>query len=115
MKDIIIAVLIAIVVGLGIYMYVRKPDLKDDKYDKQYQAIDSLINDIDRLQQNQLKLDSIINNHELKIKSINQSIDSTKRKLKQIRIDNGTKIQAASNYSPTEIDSFFTDRYKTLY
>ena len=111
-KTAVIIILILALIAAGAYIALHKQTIVDDKYAKQYKAIDSLMSNIDKLQQSQLKLDSLIMSHENQIKSIDLSLDSTKKQLKQTRINNGTKIQTASNYTPTEVDSFFANRYQ---
>ena len=73
--------------------------------------IDSLNRAISTYQQHQVVLDQKISNKELVIKKLDQEIDSTKRVIIQERKYYGDKIKNAGRYTPTELNSFFSERY----
>lgn len=74
--------------------------------------IDSLNKAISNFQQHQVLLNEKISNKELAIKKLNREIDSTKQIVIKQRKNYGDKIKNAGRYTPTELDSFFSSRYK---
>jgi hypothetical protein len=74
--------------------------------------IDSLNRAISKYQQHQNVLDKKILDKELVIKELDYEIDSTKQVIIQERKYYGEKIKNAGRYTPTELNSFFSERYK---
>ena len=79
---------------------------QDQKY------VDSLNIRIGELEGQQKVSDSLIANYKKDIEVLDHKIDSTKNKVIQIRKDYEGKIKDISRYTPTQLDNFFTDRYK---
>lgn len=107
-----IVILSSIVVGLLVYNIFFSNTSTDDKYTKKLQEIDSLTQVINKLEQQHLIQDSIIATYQVKVDSLDTEIVKSKDKIEQIKKEYGKKIKAIGNYTPTELDSFFTDRYK---
>jgi len=107
-----IVILFSIVVGLLVYNIFFDRPAPDDKYNKQLQQIDSVKTLINKLDQEHKIQDSIIASYQLKVDSLDVEILKNKDKISQIKKDYAQKIKAAGNYTPTELDGFFTDRYK---
>ena len=79
---------------------------QDQKY------VDSLNIRIGELEGQQKLSDSLIANYKKDIEVLDHKIDSTKNKVTQIRKEYEGKIKNIGRYTPTELDNFFTDRYK---
>jgi len=105
--------LIVVIAALLIYYFMYKaPKIGDaDRYAKQKQEIDSLTQVIGGLEREQLVRDSIIKDFEIKVSALDDEIDNQKGKISNLKKQYGTKIQNVGRYTPTELDSFFTDRY----
>lgn len=73
--------------------------------------IDSLNNIIKKIYKDQKKLDSSINNINLEIKLVDKTINDIKGQKTIIREIYHEEINRVSNYSDTQLDSFFTNRY----
>jgi len=83
--------------------------VKDPIYENK---IDSLNRAIADYQKQQLVLDGKISNYELDIKKLDNEIDSTKQVIIDQRKYYGNKIKNAGKYTASELDTFFTNRYK---
>lgn len=96
---------------LGYIVITRKPSgaVSDLKYKTE---IDSLNQAISKYQQHQVVLDRKISDYELDIKKLDREIDSAKQVIIDQRKYYGDKIKNAGRYTPTELDSFFSERYK---
>ena len=101
-----------IVVGLlllygCIYLFTRK-----DRIPAELQAtIDSLTNANKALIEHQKQIDSTIHVYETQVKEVDDKIGHIKEKTTIIREYYHEQSQAASLYTPTQIDSFFRKRY----
>jgi septal ring factor EnvC (AmiA/AmiB activator) len=81
-------------------------------YNKEKNKIDSLYIKINYLKKNQIKLNKNINKQVLVIDSLNKEIKTTEKELIQTRTYYGSKIKNINSSSPSELDKFFTERYK---
>ena len=81
-------------------------------YDKEKKEIDSLQVEISKLKKSQLKLNKNINKQVLVIDSLNKEIKTTEKELIQTRTYYGSKIKNINSSSPSELEKFFTERYK---
>jgi len=81
-------------------------------YDKEKKEIDSLQVEISKLKKSQLKLNKNINKQVLVIDSLNKEIKTTEKELIQTRTYYGSKIKNINSSSPSELNKFFTERYK---
>lgn len=112
MKNVTTIVLFAIIVGLCLYIFFQPTTPQPiDKYAKEKAIIDSLNRVVLDLVKQQASQDSIIATYKGKVDSLNKEIAITEGKLDKSRKDHGIKIQAASNYTPSEVDKFLSDRY----
>jgi peptidoglycan hydrolase CwlO-like protein len=101
------------IILLLLWFLFLKPTQNDSlKYIKQKQEIDSLSNVLKELQKEQVKLNESINFHQNRIDSLNYEIDSTNQQITNIRNYYGKKIRDISNYTPNQLDDFFSKRYK---
>jgi septal ring factor EnvC (AmiA/AmiB activator) len=81
-------------------------------YNKEKNKIDSLYIEINYLKKNQIKLNKNINKQILVIDSLNKEIKTTEKELIQTRTYYGSKIKNINSSSPSELNEFFTERYK---
>jgi septal ring factor EnvC (AmiA/AmiB activator) len=96
-----------------LWFALLKPTKNDSsKYDKQKQQIDSLNNVLNGLKKEQVELDKSIKFHQTKIDSLDYEIDSTNQQITNIRNYYGKKIRDIANYTPSQLDDFFSKRYK---
>ena len=109
MKVGIVTLLILVLLSVGYILYDKKQPSDDQDYKQQ---IDSLNSRIDSLEGDQLQLDSLIKVYQDSVSVLDHKIDSTKQKITDIRTYYGNKIKDISRYNPTQLDSFFTNRYK---
>jgi peptidoglycan hydrolase CwlO-like protein len=85
---------------------------KINTYNKEKNKIDSLQVEISKLKKSQLKLNKNINKQILVIDSLNKEIKTTEKELIQTRTYYGSKIKNINSSSPSELNKFFTERYK---
>ncbi len=106
-------ILSIVVIALAAFIIFGKSSTKDgDKYAKQKQEIDSLSCIINTLETEQLAQDSIIRNYQIQVVRLDHDINAAKHKITNLKHEYSTKIQTVSNFTPTELDGFFADRYK---
>ena len=75
-------------------------------------TIDSLINVNKQLIEHQKQIDSTIDAYKAEVKQVDNQIDHIKEKTTIIREYYHEVSQQTEQYTPTQIDSFFKDRYK---
>ena len=109
MSKLTVTLSIIILLLVGYIIYTNNKPVSDDSFKQQ---IDSLNNKIDSLEEDQLRLDSLIAVYQDSVSILDTKIDSTKQKITEIRAYYGNKIKNISKYTPTQLDSFFTNRYK---
>jgi uncharacterized protein YlxW (UPF0749 family) len=102
----------AIILFLLGFIFLKPTLSTSSKYDEQKREIDSLTNNIKKLQQEQIKFNNSLIYHQNKIDSLNHQIDSTNTELINIRNYYGKKIRDIANYTPSQLNDFFTKRYK---
>jgi hypothetical protein len=93
------------------YLLTRPNTTVDGLTADQQRAVDSLNVRIGELESKQRASDSLITKYEYSIGLLDYQIDSTKNKVLQIRKHYDKKIKDISKYTPTKLDSFFSDRY----
>ena len=103
-------IIIAILIGVVIAVSGNSNDV--DKYAVEKRQIDSLTTEINTLKKLQITQDSIINKHRDSIIALDIVIEAKNQKIIDLRKYYNDKIKNAGNYTPTELNSFFTDRYK---
>jgi len=101
----------AIILLLLVFIFTRPSTVDTSKYDKQKQEIDSLSNNIKLLQKEQIELNKSLTLHQNRINVLNYQIDSTNQELTSIRNYYGKKIRDIGNYTPSQLDDFFSKRY----
>jgi chromosome segregation ATPase len=75
-------------------------------------TIDSLINVNKQLIEHQKQIDSTIDAYKAEVKQVDNQIDHIKEKTTIIREYYHEVSQQTEQYTPTQVDSFFKDRYK---
>ena len=106
------ATLIIIIIVLIVCLVVTGPNKSLDKYGKEKREIDSLsllIKDLEKSKQEQYVL---IQGYEKQVIVLDHKIDSTEQNILDTRKYYEKKIKNTTKYTTTELDSFFTDRYK---
>lgn len=74
-------------------------------------TIDSLVKVNAELTARQDFIDSTIGVYEMKADRVDVSIDNVKKKIVTMRKQYKDQVQVVSNYTPTQVDSFFKARY----
>jgi hypothetical protein len=98
--------ILAVLYG-AMYLFTPKPQMPVE-----YKAvIDSLTVANSELEAKQIKIDSSIQVFETEVKILDLQVDNIKEQTTIIREFYHEKSTAASNYNPTQIDSFFKARY----
>jgi len=100
------------IILLLLWLLLKPTKVDLSKYDKQKQEIDSLNNVLLNLQKHQLELDKSILFHQNRIDSLNNEISNTNKEIADVREYYGKKIRDILNYTPQQLDDFFSKRYK---
>lgn len=79
------------------------------KYKKEIELVQTKIDSVNSINK---VLDSKISKIDKNIETIDQEIFQVDNKIKTIKIKTDEKINVVHNYSPNELEQFFTDRYK---
>jgi septal ring factor EnvC (AmiA/AmiB activator) len=90
---------------------VKKPT-PTDKYSKQKQEIERLKNNIFLLKEGQKILTKNLEQQNHIVDSLNIEIKHTEKELQTTRTYYGNKIKDLTSASNTELEQFFTDRYR---
>ena len=109
-SSVILSIIVIVLVAFIVFGKESSNDV--DKYARQKYEIDSLNNNINTLETQQLVQDSVIKDYQTQVVKLDHEIDAAKHKIINIKHEYSTKIQTVSNYTPTELDEFFTNRYK---
>ena len=83
-----------------------------NKYDKQKQEIERLKNRIELLKFGQQVLNKQLDQQNHIVDSLNIEIKHTEKELQQTRTYYGNKIKDLTSASNTELEQFFSDRYR---
>jgi peptidoglycan hydrolase CwlO-like protein len=83
-----------------------------NNFDKQKKEIDSLQNETNKLKDLNHQLGNEIYLQNKVVDSLNQEIKTTEKELTQTRTYYGKKIKDLNSSSPSELNEFFTERYK---
>ena len=113
LERITVVVLAALVIGLLVYVlfFDKGKDDYVDKYQGDKDKIDSLTAKINELRKVQLTQDSLIQVYEDRIGYHKSEINKVDKKIATIRKEYEDRIKDAYNYTPSQLDSFFTNRY----
>jgi septal ring factor EnvC (AmiA/AmiB activator) len=90
---------------------VEKPT-PTDKYEKQKQEIERLRNNIELLKFGQKALNKQLEQQDQIVDSLNTEIKLTEQELQTTRTYYGNKIKDLTSASNSELEEFFTDRYR---
>lgn len=91
-----------------LWITTRKPQMPADVK----ATIDSLTNINKQLIEHQKQIDSTIDAYKAEVKQVDNQIDHIKEKTTIIREYYHEVSQQTEQYTPTQVDSFFKDRYK---
>lgn len=94
------------------YLLTRPNATVDGLTIKEREQVDSLKTYIVELEHRQRVSDGLIVKYKQDIALLDYKIDSTKTRVIQIRKHYEKKIKDASSYTPTELDRFFSNRYR---
>ena len=100
---------------LLLLVFLVKCDVKKpvtNKYDKQKQEIERLKNNIFLLKEGQKILTKNLEQQNHIVDSLNIEIKHTEKELQQTRTYYGNKIKDLTSASNSELEQFFTDRYR---
>jgi len=101
----------AIILLLLLVVFLRPKTVDSSKYDKQKQEIDSLNRTLIDLQKKQVELDNSILQHQFKIDSLNNEINTTNQEITDIRVRYDKKLKDITTYTPSQLNDFFSERY----
>jgi peptidoglycan hydrolase CwlO-like protein len=101
----------AIILLLLLVVFLRPETINLSKYDKQKQEIDSLNHTLIDLQKKQVELDNSILQHQFKIDSLNNEINTTNQEITDIRVRYDKKLKDITTYTPSQLNDFFSERY----
>ena len=91
-----------------LWITTRKPQMPADVKT----TIDSLTNINKQLIEHQKQIDSTIDAYKAEVKQIDSQVDHIKEKTTIVREYYHEISQQTEQYTPTQVDSFFKDRYK---
>ena len=86
-----------------------KPPTNYYPQEKQIDSINVLIN---QLNKDQVNLTTSLNQHQYKLDSLSNQISNTKTQIINIKKYYGSKINDIKLYTPSQLSSFFANRYK---
>ena len=93
-------------------IYFRPTPTQINTYDKEKKEIDSLKTKINKLKNIQDTLTIDLGKQQKVIDSLNNEIVKTEKELTKTRLYYGNKIKDLTSSSPSELDDFFSKRYK---
>lgn len=105
--------MIKVIIGLFILywvIYVLTPKMKMSDIEKQ--KMDSINVVIKQIYKDQQRIDSSVSVNNQKIEEVNNNIDNIKGQKTIIKERYYEEIIRVDNYSNSDLDSFFTNRYK---
>jgi len=100
------------IILLLLWLTFRSVNTDFSKYEIQKQEIDSLNNVLIDLQKKQTELDKSVLSHQDIIDSLNNEISYTNQKITDIQAYYDKKIKDINNYTPSQLNEFFANRYK---
>ena len=104
--------IMGVIILLLLWLLLKPTNIDLSKYDKQKKEIDSLGVVISELQKEQIRLDQSILQSKNKIDSLNNEVNNTNQEIINVREYYGKKIRDILNYTPQQLDDFFSKRYK---
>jgi peptidoglycan hydrolase CwlO-like protein len=101
----------AIILLLLWFTFIQPSPSTSSKYDKQKREIDSLNRTLIDLEKKQVELDNSILQHQVKIDSLNNEINTTNQEITDIRVRYDKKLKDITTYTPSQLNDFFSERY----
>jgi len=111
MKDNILILLLAILIGLITYSLVINNKIKTN-VQGYYNKIDSIQNKIDSVTLINIELDSKISRADSNISLINEQINVVDENINVIKKQTNDKISSVDTFNISQLKKFFTERYK---
>jgi len=108
-----IAKVILIIFLLYWVIYIFTPSTKVSE--ESQKKLDNLSVEINKLQEEQVKLHKLLEGYESKIDKVDNNIQIIKNTKIQVAKDYEKKINSITYYSNSELTEFFTKRYSNLY
>jgi peptidoglycan hydrolase CwlO-like protein len=107
----ICTITIIICIALLLFNIFTTPHPPTNYYpqEKQIDSINVLIN---QLNKDQVNLTTSLNQHQYKLDSLSNQISNTKTQIINIKKYYGSKINDIKLYTPSQLSSFFANRYK---
>ena len=109
---IFLAIYTAVVVFITWYFVNPQPTNDNGLTTESQQMIDSLAREINILEYRQYEKDSLIANYKGEIDSLDTQIVTLNNKVIKIKKEYEKEIIYIRNYTTTELNEFFTERYK---
>jgi len=103
---------IIICIALLLFNIFTSPNPSLTNYYPQEKQIDSINVLIQQLTKDQVNLTTSINQHQHKLDSLSNQISNTKTQIINIKKYYGSKINDIKLYTPSQLSSFFSSRYK---
>ena len=108
----IYTITIIICVALLLFNIFTSPSPTPTNYYPQEKQIDSINVLINQLNKDQVNLTTSLNQHQYKLDSLSNQINNTKTQIINIKKYYGSKINDIKLYTPSQLSSFFANRYK---
>ena len=109
---IFLAIYTALIAAATYFIAVRGGSDQPGVPYSQQRELDSLSREFQTLQVKQTQKDSLIAIYKTRVVALDERIDSANTEIIKIRSYYGKKIDDINKYTPTQLDSFFTNRYQ---
>lgn len=112
----LIYIILGLALGIGIWYYVatRPPAINNETIEKNevlQKNIDSLLEKNKVYEARTAELEKKVDEQNAKVEKNNTQLQKNNAELDKIKKQFNEKITAVDNYTPSDIDSFFTNRY----
>ena len=113
---VLIYVILGLALAIGIWYYIatRPPAINNETTEKNevlQKSVDSLLERNKALEERTAVLEQMVTEQNAKVEKNNTQIQKNLTELDKIKKQFNEKITAVDNYTPSDIDSFFTNRY----
>jgi len=102
--------LVILGIGLWIIIILQKKEDYVDKYNNQIQNLEQKVDSLHHLN---VGLSFKISTLNTKIHKLDQELDLKNNKINNLRYEIRVKVDAVDTFSNSELERFFTERYKT--
>jgi peptidoglycan hydrolase CwlO-like protein len=102
----------AIILLLLWFVFLKPKQYDWSKVDKNQRKVDSLLYVIKNLQNEQTSLNNSISYHQSKIDLLDDKISNTHQEITDIRKYYDKQIQDITRFTPSQLNDFFSKRYK---